>query len=61
MTPALPDTAISRRRPPSAVESGVRATSANWIDPPFNRWGYSHVRELTRTASVGRVSRPVHR
>ncbi len=52
-----------RRRPPAAADLGVRpgatqsmhrVTSANWIDPPFNRWGFSHVRELTRTASVGR-------
>lgn len=27
---------------------------ANWIDAPFNRWGYSHVRELTRTEPVSR-------
>ncbi len=37
----------------------MRATSANWIDEPFNRWGYSHVRELTRTAPVSRGDGPV--
>ena len=47
-----PDTPVRRGRPPSASESGVRANSSNWIDEPFNRWGYSHVRELTRTMSV---------
>lgn len=52
MNPAVPHTAVRRHRPPSAFESGVRATSANWIDAPFNRWGYSHVHELTRTAPV---------
>lgn len=34
-------------------------TSDNWIDPPFNRWGFSHVRELTRTALVARGPQPV--
>jgi CubicO group peptidase (beta-lactamase class C family) len=33
--------------------------SANWIEPPHNRWGFLHVRELTRTAriagSTGRI------
>lgn len=29
------------------------ADSANWIDPPHNRWGFLHVRELTRTARIG--------
>jgi CubicO group peptidase (beta-lactamase class C family) len=28
-------------------------TSQNWIDGPFNRWGFVHVRELTRTARIG--------
>jgi len=27
--------------------------SRNWIDGPFNRWGFVHVRELTRTARIG--------
>ena len=26
--------------------------SANWIEPPHNRWGFLHVRELTRTARI---------
>ena len=38
-----------------------RATSENWFDPPFNRWAFSHVRELTRTARVGRGGAPVWR
>ena len=54
MSRAVPHTAVQRKRPPSAFESGVRATSANWIDAPFNRWGYGHVRDLTRTAPVSR-------
>src|SRR6476659_642137 len=28
-------------------------SSENWIDGPFNRWGFLHVRELTRTARIG--------
>jgi hypothetical protein len=65
---ALPHTRVRTERPLSALELGVssaatdeslRVTSANWIDPPFNRWGYSHVRELTRTANVGRGDGPV--
>jgi CubicO group peptidase (beta-lactamase class C family) len=35
------------------------ANSTNWIDAPFNRWGFLHVRELTRTARIGRSPRPV--
>ncbi|HEY4609813.1 MAG TPA: serine hydrolase, partial [Ilumatobacteraceae bacterium] len=27
--------------------------SSNWIDGPHNRWGFLHVRELTRTARIG--------
>jgi CubicO group peptidase (beta-lactamase class C family) len=30
----------------------AETTSANWIDPPHNRWGFLHVRELTRTARI---------
>jgi CubicO group peptidase (beta-lactamase class C family) len=67
---ALPHTPVRRVRPPSAADLGVRSgaagealrvTSDNWIDPPFNRWGYTHVRELTRTARVGRGSCDVWR
>jgi len=28
--------------------------TANWIEPPVNRWAFSHVRELTRTARISR-------
>ena len=34
-------------------------TSKNWIDAPYNRWGFLHVRELTRTARIGRGDGPV--
>lgn len=39
--------------------AAVGTTSANWIDPPYNRVGYCHVRELTRTARVSRGRGPV--
>ncbi|MFY9914011.1 MAG: serine hydrolase [Nocardioidaceae bacterium] len=32
-------------------------TLDNWQDPPFNRWGLSHVTELVTTAEVSRHSR----
>jgi CubicO group peptidase (beta-lactamase class C family) len=34
-------------------------TSDNWIEGPFNRWGFLHVRELARTARIGRGDGPV--
>lgn len=58
-----PHTPVRSTRPPSATELGLapgnvpverRVTAENWIDPPFNRWGYRHTRELTRTACIGR-------
>src|SRR4029079_11195294 len=35
----------------AAMRDGVN--SQNWIDGPFNRWGFVHVREVTRTARIG--------
>jgi CubicO group peptidase (beta-lactamase class C family) len=29
-------------------------TLANWQDPPYNRWGFQHVRELIPTANISR-------
>src|SRR6187402_3592762 len=34
-------------------------TSDNWIEGPFNRWGFLHVRELARTARISRGTGPV--
>jgi CubicO group peptidase (beta-lactamase class C family) len=34
-------------------------TSDNWIEGPFNRWGFTHVRELARTARIARGDGPV--
>ncbi len=36
-----------------------RATAANWLDAPYNRWGFRHVPELCRTAGIGRGDGPV--
>ena len=45
------------------MESGIgetrgEADSTNWIDAPHNRWGFLHVRELTRTAHIAGASSP---
>jgi CubicO group peptidase (beta-lactamase class C family) len=34
-------------------------TPDNWIDGPFNRWGFLHVRELTGTARIRHGDGPV--
>jgi CubicO group peptidase (beta-lactamase class C family) len=34
-------------------------TLANWQDPPFNRWGFLHVRDLIPTAQISRGGGPV--
>jgi CubicO group peptidase (beta-lactamase class C family) len=41
--------------------SGALVTLANWQDPPFNRWGFQHVRDLIPTARIGRGSGPIWR
>jgi CubicO group peptidase (beta-lactamase class C family) len=41
------------------IHSMQRATSENWIEAPFNRWGFLHVRELARTARISRGDGPV--
>jgi CubicO group peptidase (beta-lactamase class C family) len=45
-------TAVTRNRPDPANRAGV--TPDNWIDGPFNRWGFRHVRELASTARISR-------
>jgi CubicO group peptidase (beta-lactamase class C family) len=37
---------------------GALVTLANWQDPPFNRWGFQHVRELIPTARIERAAVP---
>jgi len=34
-------------------------TLANWQDPPFNRWGFQHIRDLIPTARIRRGDGPV--
>ena len=38
---------------------GARVTLANWQDPPFNRWSFSHLRELVPTQRISRGDGPV--
>jgi CubicO group peptidase (beta-lactamase class C family) len=57
------------KRPPTAAELGLMVgspplpdrlvTLANWQDPPFNRWGFQHVRDLIPTARIRRGEGPV--
>jgi hypothetical protein len=37
----------------------ARVTLANWQEPPFNRWSFSHTRELVPTQRISRGSGPV--
>jgi hypothetical protein len=48
-----------RRTPPFAPDRLV--SLANWQDPPFNRWGFLHVRDLIPTARIHRGDGPVWR
>ncbi|MEX0991729.1 MAG: serine hydrolase [Actinomycetota bacterium] len=34
-------------------------TLSNWLDAPYNRWGFWHVRQMTRTARISRGEGPV--
>lgn len=36
-------------------------TLANWQDPPFNRWGFQHVRDLIPTARISRGEGPMRK
>jgi CubicO group peptidase (beta-lactamase class C family) len=52
------------RLDPSASGGGLAVgpadvTLANWQDPPYNRWGFLHVRELIPTARIGRGHGPI--
>jgi CubicO group peptidase (beta-lactamase class C family) len=37
----------------------ARVTLANWQNPPYNRWSFSHMRELIPTQRIPRGSMPV--
>jgi CubicO group peptidase (beta-lactamase class C family) len=39
-------------------ERDTRVTLANWQDPPFNRWSFSHLRELVPTQPIRNHSLP---
>jgi len=44
------------------IDAGGKAlgvTTANWLDGPYNRWGFRHVPELCRTAPIARGDGPV--
>jgi CubicO group peptidase (beta-lactamase class C family) len=62
MTPATPtaaDLGLMQGPPPFPSERLV--TLENWQDPPFNRWGFQHVRDLIPTARIGRGDGPAWR
>jgi CubicO group peptidase (beta-lactamase class C family) len=60
---------MSSRKPPTSVDLQLMrgspapndklVTLDNWQDPPFNRWGFLHVRELIPTAKISRGDGPV--
>jgi CubicO group peptidase (beta-lactamase class C family) len=37
----------------------ARVTLANWQEPPYNRWSFSHMRELVPTQRISRGTGPV--
>lgn len=43
----------------SPAPADKRVTWSNWMDGPFNRWAFLHVREVVRTALVSRGEGPV--
>jgi CubicO group peptidase (beta-lactamase class C family) len=59
---------MARTRVRTAAEEGLMqgsppagdalVTLENWQDPPFNRWGFQHVRDLIPTARVARGDGP---
>src|SRR3954470_9252287 len=60
---------MARMTPRTAVDLGLMqgapppaerlVTPDNWIDGPYNRWGFLHVRELARIARISRGDGPV--
>src|SRR3954449_2667234 len=57
MTPSTAvDLGLMRGAPPPPA---LLVTPDNWIEGPFNRWGFLHVRELARTARIPRGDGPV--
>lgn len=56
MPETWPQTGLMRGTPPPPDRL---VTADNWIEGPFNRWGFLHVRELARTARIPRGDEPV--
>ena len=54
----MPRTPVDDTLDREAAEVGV--TSANWLDPPYNRLGFRRVGRLVRTAPISRGKGPVH-
>lgn len=60
---------VGGRRPATAAELGLmegappppaqHVTLANWLEGPFNRWGFQHASELVPSAAVSRGDGPV--
>ena len=50
-------TPVTHEPPQPMRREGCR--SENWTKAPWNRWGFSHVRELARTARIPRGDGPV--
>jgi CubicO group peptidase (beta-lactamase class C family) len=44
---------------PPPIPAELLVTLDNWQDPPFNRWGFQHVRELIPTARIRHADRPM--
>ena len=42
-----------------AAGTALGVTTANWLDGPYNRWGFRHVPDLCRTAPIARGAGPV--
>ncbi|HTG46108.1 MAG TPA: serine hydrolase [Actinomycetota bacterium] len=55
----MSDPRLMSGSPPFPPERLV--TLANWQDPPFNRWGFQHIRDLIPTARIPRGDGPVWR
>ncbi|MGZ4149659.1 MAG: serine hydrolase domain-containing protein [Actinomycetota bacterium] len=60
-TPRIAAAADLRLMQGSPPPPGQLVTLDNWQDPPFNRWGFQHIRDLIPTARIPRGDGPVWR
>ena len=44
---------------PESHEDWTRPSLANWQDPPYNRWAFSHLRELVPVQAIPRGDGPL--